>query len=54
MNKDNLAKMTQECLDDVMEMIDNCPEQTNCWIPFYIGKAWALIEVLKNPPEEQV
>ena len=36
-----LATMAQESLDNAMEMIDNCPEQTNCWIPFYIGIAWA-------------
>ena len=48
-----LATMAQESLDDAMEMIDNLPEQTNCWIPFYIGKAWALLELLQNPAKEE-
>lgn len=52
MNKDNLAKMAQESLDDAMEMMDNFPEQRNDWIPFNIGKAWALMEVLQKVIEE--
>lgn len=51
MNKDDLVKMAQESLDDAMEMIDNLPDQTNCWIPFYIGKAWALLELLTQSTE---
>ncbi len=53
MNKDDLVKMAQESLDDAMEMIDNLPDQTNCWIPFYIGKAWGLLELLKEPVEQE-
>lgn len=53
MNKDDLVKMAQESLDDAMETIDNLPDQTNCWIPFYIGKAWGLLELLKEPVEQE-
>ena len=53
MNHENLAKMAQESLDDAMEMVENCPEQTNGWIPFYIGKAWAYLELLRKPAEEE-
>ena len=53
MNKDSLAKMAQESLDDAMEMMDNSSEQRNDWIPFYIGKAWALMEVLQKATEEE-
>lgn len=53
MNKDVLAMMAQESLDDAMEMMDNFPEQRNDWIPFNIGKAWALMEVIKNSVEEE-
>ena len=51
MDKESLAKMAQESLDDAMEMVDNCPEQTNGWIPFYIGKAWAYLELLRKLEE---
>lgn len=44
MDKDNLVKMARESLDDAMEMIDNFSDQTSCWIPFYIGKAWAYLD----------
>ena len=53
MNKDVLAMMAQESLDDAMEMMDNFPEQRNDWIPFNIGKAWALMEVLQKATVEE-
>lgn len=52
MDKESLAKMAQESLDDAMEMVDNHMEQTNSWIPFYIGKAWAYLELLRKVEEE--
>ena len=48
-----LATMAQKSLDDAMEMVENCPEQTNGWIPFYIGKAWACLELLRKLEEEE-
>ena len=53
MDKESLAKMAQESLDDAMEMVDNHMEQINSWIPFYIGKAWAYLELLQNLAEEE-
>lgn len=53
MNKDGFVKMAQESLEDAMEMIDNFPDQTNCWIPFYIGKAWGLLELFKDPVDKK-
>ena len=53
MDKESLAKMAQESLDDAMEMVDNHMEATNSWIPFYIGKAWAYLELLRKPEEEE-
>ncbi len=49
-----LAKMAQASLDDAMEMVDNHMEQTNSWIPFYIGKAWAYLELLRKVEEENL
>lgn len=46
------AKMAQASLDDAMEMVDNHMEATNSWIPFYVGKAWAYLELLRKVEEE--
>ena len=53
MDKESLAKMAQASLDDAMEMVDNHMEATNSWIPFYVGKAWAHLELLRKLEKEE-
>lgn len=53
MDKESLAKMAQASLDDAMEMVANHMEATNDWIPFYIGKAWAYLELIRKLVEEE-
>ena len=45
MSKQKIIEAAQKSIDDAMEMLTGNDALNNPWMPFYLGKTWAYLDV---------
>ena len=45
MSEQKIIEAAQKSIDDAMEMLTESDALNNPWMPFYLGKAWAYLDV---------
>lgn len=53
MKNEKLIKEAFEAVDSAIEMLTSDIKENEPWVPFYIGKAWAYLDLITNENVEE-